>query len=158
MFPFRPPSTTLRHGLKTINIGSLLKNRVPLKSNYNIFAGQVGFVAGDRIYTAHLGIGQFNDKYLDEILPEAPKLLIEIMSHNTYHGEGAALFRVKVNAALKYGSDTVWVVHPGVKDKPTGVQVMTESYDPSMSFVKDSEILNDAGIGLNILAKELLDE
>eukprot|EP01124_Arcella_intermedia_P031295 TRINITY_DN7033_c0_g1_i2.p1 TRINITY_DN7033_c0_g1~~TRINITY_DN7033_c0_g1_i2.p1 ORF type:complete len:154 (-),score=9.84 TRINITY_DN7033_c0_g1_i2:260-721(-) len=150
--PIRSYAATMRHGKKIINIGSLLKKRLPENLKYTLIAGEVGFQAGDHIYAADLGIGQYDEEYEDKVLPKPPKLLVEIMSHYNYGGQGEVEFCKKVNDALKNGSSVVWVVHPGVRREPIGVQVMTDGYDAAKPFLKDSELLNDAGIGLNIFS------
>lgn len=89
-------------------------------------------------------------------------MLIEIMSLYNYTPDGWFELQNKLTQALQEGTETVWLIHTGVKgDEQVGVQVFTSDdlpFNPDATpLLKSDEELKDAGLNLGITAQSVLE-
>lgn len=94
----------------------------------------------------------------DRSLPVPPKILIEIMSDWNYTEDGEYQMKKKLDNSFATGLEVAWVVHPGVKSHPCGVQAMVGRYDADAPLWLGDEELADAGLNLAFTAREALEE
>ena len=93
----------------------------------------------------------------DRSLRVPPKLLIEVMSDWNYTDVGEDELRTKLVNSFQAGLEVAWIIHPGVKRNPRGVQSMVGTYDPNAPLLLADEKLPDAGLNLSFSARQALE-